>query len=492
MPTLVSTGQFTIVDNNDARTITAVLTSSGGTQQIFTKDESTLSFLPSFVTSNLTITPKLYISGLTEANVWGALTNKQFSLTQGGASLTTASTSASFVDNSYVAVSAPFTVTHGVNGAATLSTLVVKANLLDTTASLVLFFEADYVDPVTTLTTHIIAQITLSTVKTGTNAVFITLRGQTNIEQATGATKNNICIAADLVRSSGIDTTNLTYKWYESNASGAQISTTTANYATLYGFKTTASPTNPVAAGGDLGVNVPVVAAGNAFNTMTLSEAAVNQIGIYRVDITDADGKTYSLYFTIFDISDNYSVRINSSTGDKLQNGIGSTALTPLVYYGSVLVSPLTGWAFTWRLYDKNGKRGAFIDTSKISTAGGAPITANTTTASATFTYTGTSYAFVAGDVIKVVNAAGLASFFEVASSVTNVVTMRTPTTNTWLSITDFPAPTAITDFVGGKLYGCVSVAGAGTRVTSAGASITLTGDEVDAKSSIACDATRP
>ena len=166
--------------------------------------------------------------------------------------------------------------------------------------------------------------------------------------------------------------------------------------------------------------------------------------------------------------------------------------MTPLVYYGSTLVSPLTGWAFTWRFYDKNGKRGAFIDTSKISTAGGAPITANTTTASATFTYTGTSYSFVAGDVIKVVNAAGLASFFEVASSVTNVVTMRTPTTNTWLSITDFPAPTAITDFVGGKLYGCHSVAGAGTRVTAAGASILLTGDEVDAKSMIACDATRP
>jgi len=494
--TLVSTGQFTIVDNNDARTITAVLSTSGGTQQVFTKDESTLTFTPSFVTSNLTLSPKLYISGLSESQVWGALTNKQFSLTQGGTALTTASTSTAFVDNSYVAVSAPFTVTHSANGTATLSTLVVKANLLDTTASLVLFFEADYIDPVTNLTTHIITQVTLSTVKTGTNAVFITLRGQTNIEQATGATKNNICIAADLIRSSGIDTSGLTYRWYDQT--GAQINTAYPSVSTLYGFKGTINPAVPTAAaaGADLNTNLPVGTAGISWalgNTMTLSEAAVNQIGIYRVDITDADAKTYSQYFTIYDISDAYKVTINSSTGDKLQNGIGQTVLTPSVYYGAVLVSPLTSWAFTWRFYDRNGKRGAFIDTSKISIAGGANITANTTTASATFTYSGTSYAFVAGDVIKVVNAAGLASFFEVASSITNVVTMRTPSTNTWLSITDFPAPTATTDFVGGKLYGCFStVAGAGTRVTAAGASITLTGDEIDAKSTVACDATRP
>jgi hypothetical protein len=502
MPTLVSSGQFTIVDNNDARTITSVLTTSGGTQQVFTKDESTVSFSPSWVTTNLTLSPKLYVSGLSEAMVWGSLTNKQFSLTQGGTALTTASTSSSFVDNSNAAVSAPFTVTHGANGTSTLSTLAVKANLLDTTTSFVIFFEADYIDSVTTLTSHIITQVTLSTVKTGTNAVFIVIRGQTNIEQATGATKNNICVAADLIRSSGVDTTALTYRWYESNASGAQINTSTANYITKYGFKNTSSGTNPVAAVGDLNVNVPVGTAGNTHatvpvNTMTLSESAVNKIGIYRVDITDSDSKTYSQYFTIYDISDPYTVRINSSTGDKLQNGIGNTSISPTVFYGAGQVTDLTGWSFTWRIYDKSGKRGAFVDTAKISTAGGAAISANTTGSSATITYGGTSYAFAAGDVVKVVNATGAASFYEVASSVTNVVTIRVApsggqTANAWLLTSDFPAPVTLNELNGGKLYGCISVAGAGTRVTAAGASFTLTGDEIDAKASIFCDANRP
>ena len=120
---------------------------------------------------------------------------------------------------------------------------------------------------------------------------------------------------------------------------------------------------------------------------------------------------------------------------------------------------------------------------------GGAPITANTTGTSATFTYTGTSYAFAAGDIVKAVNPAGAASFFEVASSVANVVTIRTPITNTWLNFTNFPAPSAITDYVGGKLYGCTA---GGTRSTAASASFVLTGDDIDAKSVIVCDATRP
>lgn len=487
MATLVSTGQITIVDTNDARSIAAVLVANSGTQQVYTKDESTITYTPSWVTSNLTLTPQIAVGGLTAAQAWASLSNKAFSLTAGGTALTTASTSSSFVNNSDVAVNNPFTVTHAAVGSSTASTFVISANLKDSVGQFTVFFDADYTDSVTGLTTHICCQITLNTVKTGTNAVFISLRGQTNIEEATGSTKNNAAVAADLVRSSGIDTTGLTYKWYDST--GTQISTSTSGYATKYGFKTVASPTIPTGAGSDLNVNVPAAGSGNAFNTIVINETAVTDIGVFRVDITDADSKTYSQYFTIYDISDPYDTKIVSSTGDKLQNGQGSTTLTPTVWYGASQVSSLTGWSFTWYFYDKNGKRGAFIDTAKISTAGGATISANTTGSSAVFTYGGTSYAFVAGDIIKCVKPNGDAFYYEVASSTTNNVTIRTPSTNTWLTLTDFPAPSASTDFVNGKLYGCVS---GGTRTTSASNTVTLTGDEVDVKSRILVEANRP
>lgn len=487
---IVSTGQITIVDTNDARSITAFLAANQGTQQVYTKDESTVGYTPSWFSTPLVITPQISVGGLTASQAWAALTNKTFALTAGGAALTTASTSTSFNNNADTQLSTPFTVSHAANGSSTASTFTITGNLKDSVGVFTLFFDADFVDPTTGLTTHITAQITLNTVKTGTNAVFIALRGQTAIEEATGSTKNNVAVAADLVRSGGIDTSGLTYKWYEGGGA-TQITTSLPSVATKYGMKTVAAPTAPTAAAGpsELNVNIPT-AAGNTQNTLVISETAVNDIGIYRVDITDGDNKTYTAYFTVYDISDPYETIILSNTGDKLQNGQGSTSLTPTVYYGGNPVTPLTGWTFTWTFYDKNGKRGAFIDTGKISVAGGAPITANGTGASATINYSGTSYAFAAGDIVKAVKPNGDAFFYEVASSTTNQVTIRTPSTNTWLNFTDFPSPSASTDFVGGKLYGCMG--SGGQRTTSAGASVTLTGDEVDVKARILCESNRP
>lgn len=490
---IVSTGQITIVDTNDAKTITAALVASSGTQQVYTKDESTIGYTPSWVTTPLTLTPQISVGGLTSAQAWAALTNKQFALTAGGAALTTASTSSSFVNNADVAVNTPFTVTHAANGSGTASTFAIGANLKDSAGNFTVFFDADYTDPVTTLVVHITCQITLNTVKTGTNAVFITLRGKTAIEEATGSTKNKIAVAADLVRPGGIDTTNLTYKWYEGGGA-TQITTSLAGYATKYGLSTDTTATSPVT--GTLGSNIPAAGAGNAFNTLTIDETAVADIGIYKVEITDNDTKTYSAFFTVYDISDPYDTKVISSTGDKLQNGQGSTTLTPEVYYGATKVADLTGWSFNYYLYDKNGKRAGFVDTAKISTAGGATISAHTTGASAQFTYGGTSYAFTAGMLIKCVKPNGDAFYYEVASAGTNTVTIRAPSTTTWLNFTDFPAPSATTDFVGGKLYGCTgtgTLATNGLRTVSATPwQITVTGDEIDVKGRILVEANRP
>lgn len=486
---IVSTGQITIVDTNDARPITAYLTSNPGTQQVFTKDESTVSFTPSWMTANsntgIQITPKVYVGAVGgSTDVTNLLSNRKFCLTVGGAALSAATASSDFVNDSNAAVANPFTVLTD----ATNTYLRIRGNLKDTLASFPVHFEGDYTDPATGLVSHVVCSITLNTVKTGTNAVYINTRGGTVIEQATGQTKNVIAVAADLVRSAGIDTTNLTYKWFVGGAA-TQVTTSLSGYATKYGLKTVAAPTTPTAAGSDLGVNIPAAGAGNAHNTLVISESAVVDEDVIRVDITDADSKTYSQYFTVYDITDPYELKLVSSSGDKLQNGAGSTTISPAVYYGATQVASLTGWTFDWYFYDKNGKRGAFVDTSKISTAGGANITANGTGTSATFTYDGTSYAFAAGDIIKCVKPNGEASYFEVASSTTNVVTMRTPTTNTWLSLTNFPAPSATTDFVGGKLFGCTA---GGKRSTSGNAAITVTGDEIDVKGNIVAEANRP
>lgn len=305
MPTLVSTGQLTIIDQNDARSITAFLTASGGTQQVFTKNDTATTFIPDWYASPLTLTPAIAISGLTTNQVWASLINKKFALTVGGTALANNTSSSSFVNSSNADAATPFTVTNGVDGATTVSTLAIQGNLKNSPASFTVFFEADYLDSATGLTTHITCQITLASVLTGSNAVYVTFSGDNAItENPQGGTKNVAAVCANLVRSSGIDTTGLDYKWFEADT-GTQVTQLLSGYATKYGFKATASNANPSGSSSDVGINVPANAStANAYNTLVISETAVTDLKSYRVEITDTSepGKTYVGYITIYDV----------------------------------------------------------------------------------------------------------------------------------------------------------------------------------------------
>lgn len=473
MPQVVSTGQITIVDTNDARPITAYLTASKGTQQVYSKDESTVSFAPSWFTSPYqVIDAHVFMGGIgASVDITEILSNRKFCLTPGGAALTSSTASTSFVNDSNGGVSTPFAVT--INASTTQ--LTISANLKDSVTNFQVFFEGDYTDPATNLTTHVIASVTLNTVKTGTNAVYINIRGKNIIEEATGSTKNATAIAADLIRAGGTDTTNLTYAWWYSNGA-TQITAA----STSFGFKSTGAGSVPSALPSDLNNGIP-----GTSNTIIISESAIVDQDVFKVEITDGDGKKYVNFFTVYDVSDPYELRVTSSSGDKLQNGQGTTALTPTVYYGASQVTPLTGWSFSWTFYDKTGKRAAFVDTAKISIAGGGTISSHSNAAAMQIFSTSITGQFAAGDIIKCVTKAGEASYFEVASSTSGSVTIKTTNLiNTWLSWT---APLNTTTFVDGKIFGCI-----GTRITAAGDSLTVSGDDIDVKGTIQVSATRP
>ena len=376
MPTLVTTGQITIVDNNDARNITAAISSNYSVQAIYTKDEAaSISYIPNYSSTNLVLTPTIGISGLSTSQVWAALKNRQFSFTQGGTALTSSSTPGTFYSVSGSSgtyaegvVTNPFAVANLIDGSSTAATLTISGNLGSTTGTQTIYFDADYTDPTTSLVTHITCSVVLNTIKTGTNAVYITFRGNNSINQSTTSTKTNVAIAADLVRQGGVDTTGLTYKWYIAT-SGTQIDNaltggTGPTGAANYGFSTTTAPALP--ATGTLNTNIPTAGASTVHNTLTMSELAVNDLAVFRVDITDGAGTTYSANFTIYDVSDPYDVKITTTNGEKLPNGIGSTQVYPLVYTGSTALSNLAGYYFDWNILDSNGKKASFIDTVKL------------------------------------------------------------------------------------------------------------------------------
>lgn len=469
---IVSTGQFTIVDNNDARPMTAVITTNGSAQQIYTKDESTVAYTPDWASTPLTLTAKVYVGGTTSAtDVTADLTNRRWS--------TDLSTS----------------LGSGV-------TYIRSANLTPGSAPLTYYFEGDYTDPVTGLVSHVVTHIVLSQVKTGTNAVFITLStpdGTVLEPYHPTNPKTTITLDANLMRAAGIDNSGVTYRWFQSpHAAADQIDGNLASVATKYGFQDTAA-IGRVGVIGQFqtgsGTTTAAISTTNSpdggwvdAKALIIHHSAVTDLMVFKVEAKDSDGAIYQTFFTITDVSDPYEVIVSSSAGDKFQNGVGSTSISPIVYYGATKVANLTGWTFTWYFYDRNGNRGGFIDTTRTAQAGGRSISSHTTGTSAVITYGGTAITFSAGDIIKCVTTAGVAKFYEVASATGNTVTIRTPTTNTWLSYTTFPAP-ATNEFNLGAMYVCTA---SGTRSTSGAASFVLTGDEIDAKGSIFVDANRP
>ena len=95
MATIVTTGQITIVDNNDARPITAYIASSQGTQQIYSKDEDTVGFIPSWSSGSPNVlTAYIYVGQTNNSKLLVAsdLQNIKWSLSSvDGAALATVS-----------------------------------------------------------------------------------------------------------------------------------------------------------------------------------------------------------------------------------------------------------------------------------------------------------------------------------------------------------------------------------------------------------------
>jgi hypothetical protein len=467
MATVVAQGQLTIVDANDARQITAFITASNGLQQTYTKDESLQVYLPDYTTSNNVLTANVLVAGSGGVqDITSLLTNKKWSndrVTSLGSGLT----------------------------------LTINANLDPANPQKTYYFEADFVDPMTTLTLKVLAQISLSLVKTGTNAVYIVVRGTTSIKDSNTATKNVAIVVADLMRAAGVDTTGVTYKFYDAN--GATQIYNTSPFTTKYGLKTTAAGATPAGSASDIGVNLPASGAWSNYNTLIIHESAVAGVGVFRVEAKDADGTVYSWTFTVYDSSDPYQLLIVSTNGDKLQNGAGSTLMYPLVYNGAALLSvaDTSSWSFKWTINDKNGNLCGFVDTTRTAVAGGRDVTANTVGPAAAVTYSGANISLSAGDMIKLFNpTTGDARFYEAASSTTNVVTLRVATVSTFLN-TPWPAGSiTASQFVGWKMFVCKGTGStAGTQTTTGSQSgnfITVTGDEVDGKANVFCEASRP
>ena len=463
---ILTTGQFTIVDQNDAKPITAVISANGPIQQVYSKDNGIDTFIPNWTSSNLTLTANVYVGGV-DVTDGTSVTGKIWSTTFNGTSI------------------------------ATTRSYVRNTNFLSTDSSQTYYFTCTYTDPVTGIASRVDCNITLSIVKTGTNAVFVQVSGIDIIKQSNTTTKNVAVIKANLVRSSGYDTDNLQYKWYSVDSAGVatQIYNALGTIAN-YGIKSTAVASAPVATSSDLGAATWTTAgvtsatawttAGSpGYNTLVIGEAAVNNFQLFKVEVQDTteSGTIYTTYFTITDTTDPYIVQVQSSNGDRLLNGAGSSVLTARVFNGEQEISPYTNWVFDWYCRDKNGNRTGFVAAATPPT----PDITRTITANTTSTLTiNTAATFIAGDLVKIISADGaLINVAQVSASTGTTVTLTTATGD---NANCNPVTTLTASaYVNGTLYKAVSKKSFTTTNT-----VTVTQYDIDGKNTFTVDVTKP
>jgi len=308
-------GQITIVDLNDGRSINLYLSSNKATTQIY-DDSVADKYTPNYTTSNLVITPEVYVSGAS-GNQIARCSNVIWSI-NGSTDISSWGTAAQV---------SPFALT-------------INRNMTDVN-QLLIECQLTFTDPDTSLATTAKACITFSKVNNAGNsicAVMYAPNGTTISKNATGAI-SSVKLHCDMWRGSAIDNTDVSYNWQKMNAQGTweSISSLPAQQKQYYsGYNT---------------------------NELTVQADGVDNFELFKCVITDTDtgsstyNKTVEQTITVNDATDPYMLEITSPTGNVLTKGCTSTTLTANIWQSGQMLNTAahTAATYQWVQYDMNG-----------------------------------------------------------------------------------------------------------------------------------------
>lgn len=318
-------GQITIIDYNDALTLTGYIGSNHPKTKMYNPDNG--SYSPNWATTNLVLTPSLYVIGdttdkITSANVTSV---KWYQ----GTSTTAITSSGNFALSG--------TKSH---------ILTVKANVMAGLAGVDFKCVITYKDSSTNLSITHPLSISFSRVVNGSGIVDL-LVTTPNGNVFKNTLVPTLTAKAELWRGSTVDTTNVTYKWavMDPSVTSSSSSGYDADFGT--GWKKLSDTTG--------------MYSGTTTNTLTIYAAAVESYAVIRCSAKDTDSAsaTYNSKFydvaTFIDNSDPIQVVITSTGGDIFKNGLGSTTLTAVCYQAGVEIDSAGNGTYTWTKYDQNG-----------------------------------------------------------------------------------------------------------------------------------------
>ena len=348
-------GQFTIIDYNDALTLTGYIGSNLQKSQMYNPDNAT--YTPNWASTNLVLTPSLYVIGTTTDQITSSnVTSVKWYVGSSTTALTTSGNYALSGTKSHI--------------------LTVKGNVMAGLPGIDYRCVITYKDDSTGLSMTHPLTISFSRVVNGGGIVDLlvtTPNGNVfkNSEVATLTAK------AELWRGSTVDTTNVTYKWAIMDSSVTSTSSSGYDASFGVGWRKLSDTTG--------------MYSGTTTATITIYAAAVDSYAVFKCVATDSDStsNTYNSTFndvaTFIDNSDPIQVVITSTGGDVFKNGVGSTVLTAVVYQAGTEIDADGKGTYTWTKYNKDGAVDTIWGTSGSKTGKTLSVSSSDVATKATF-----------------------------------------------------------------------------------------------------------
>ena len=332
---IVSSGQITITDLSDAPVLSAFITATQTTTQVF--DQTANSYNPSYASS-----PQVLTLNLTKAGQATSILSQASNVTwfEYNGTTKTQITSTTITDSQYLS-------------GAKREQLTTKVNVPTNTSAKRYEAVGTWTDPITGLQVDFRASIDLLVVQLGRQSLVLNVytgKGNTfyNAQPA------NLTVNADLYKGNTLSNGNKQIKFFYSDSSVSSTSSTGFDTDGGIGWRLCNSTTTGQTP------NVAPTADTSAQGVLTVLPSAVVNSQTYKVVCIDKDGGTSGQkatgVATILDFSDPIVIVIESTAGNTFKNSTGSTSLRARIYRkGEELDTAGTGYTYRWSKRDKNG-----------------------------------------------------------------------------------------------------------------------------------------
>lgn len=336
-------GQITIIDTNDGRALSALLSANHPTTQIFTSGISD-TYTPNYAAEGnaLIIKPELYASGFTSNQI--ALC-RNFRWYVNGDEI-------SSYNETFGAVAEDYNIAGKTlpNGQLKITKNMISSALMTIECSF------EFVDPDTNLPTATKAILQFVKVNNAGDSICAvmyapfgdTVRTEFGADQSGNANVSDsldcVTLRCDMWRGSAIDNTNVQHRWYRMTGEGDWVQIIPLEYK----FNITSSdPAHP-----------------DCHDTLVVGADAIDNFLMIKCDIEDTDEASATAHkvatdtITIYDATDPYSVQIEASGGDRLTTTTTSTVLKATVWNNGVPMGDAFHRDFVsyyWNKLDKDG-----------------------------------------------------------------------------------------------------------------------------------------